>query len=48
MGGVKDEQKVGMVYELKCKDCEKTYIGETARNAGVRAKEHFLMRGMGG
>ena len=45
MGGVKDErkeeQKAGVVYEIKCKDCEKTYIGETARNAGVRAKEHY-------
>ena len=29
------------MYEIKCKDCEKTYIGETARNAGVRAKEHY-------
>ena len=30
-----------MVYEIKCKDCEKTYIEETAINAGVKAKEHF-------
>ena len=45
MSGVKDErkdeQKAGVVYEIKCKDCEKTYIGETARSAGVRAKEHY-------
>ena len=45
MGGVKDErkdeQKAVVVYEIKCKDCEKTYIGETARNAGVKAKEHY-------
>ena len=46
MGGVKDErkneQKAGVVYEIKCKDCEKTYIGERARNAGERAKEHYF------
>ena len=45
MGGVKDErkdeQKAGAVYEIQCKYCEKTYIGETARNAVVRAKEHY-------
>ena len=45
MGGVKDERKeepkAGVVYEIKCKDCENTYIGETTRNAGVRAKEHY-------
>ena len=45
MGGVnderKEEQKARVVYEIKCKDCEKTYIGEMARNAGVRGKEHY-------
>ena len=29
------------MYDIKCKDCGKTYIGETARNASVRAKEHY-------
>ena len=32
---------MGKIYQIKCKDYEKTYIGEAARNAGVRAKEHY-------
>ena len=44
MGGVKDkrkdEQKAEVVHETECKGCEKTYIGEMARNANIRAKEH--------
>ena len=28
------------VYGLKCKDCEACYIGQTARELGVRVKEH--------
>ena len=33
-------QKEGMVYEIKCGDCEKCYIGEAGRNADTRVKEH--------
>ena len=33
-------QKAGVVYEIKCGDCEKCYIGETGRNADTRVKEH--------
>ena len=44
MDGVKDKeekrQKAGEVYEFKCGDCEKCYIGETGRNADTRVKEH--------
>ena len=44
MKGVKDErkshEKAGVVYELSCKTCEKTYTGETARSAYIRGKEH--------
>ena len=29
-----------MIYALSCKDCEKKYIGETARAIGVRTGEH--------
>ena len=25
---------------MKCNDCDQVYVGETARNAKVRAKEH--------
>ena len=46
MGGVKDkrkdEQKAEVVHETECKGCEKTYIGEMARNANIRAKEHLF------
>ena len=44
MDGVKDKeeegQRAGVVYEIKCGDCEKCYIGETGRNADIRVKEH--------
>ena len=43
MDGVKDKeekgQKAGVVYEIKCGDCEKCYIGETGRNTDTRVKE---------
>ena len=46
MKGSKDkipaEQKPGVVYAIGCSDCEKTYIGETARTAKQRAKEHNM------
>ena len=42
--GVKDKeeegQRTGLVYEIKCGDCEKCYIGETGRNPDKRVKEH--------
>ena len=44
MKGVKDERKsheeAGVVYEMRCNTCEKAYIGETARSANIRGKEH--------
>ena len=33
-------EKSGLVYSMKCNDCDQVYVGETARNAKVRAKEH--------
>ena len=29
-----------VMYKLKCKDCDKVYIGETGRKFVVRLKEH--------
>ena len=34
------EKQCGLVYSIKCKSCEKEYIGETARSLGTRFKEH--------
>ena len=34
-----DDMK-GVVYRVKCKDCEDEYIGETLRSMKVRMKEH--------
>ena len=33
-------EKSGVVYSMRCNDCDQVYVGETARNAKVRAKEH--------
>ncbi len=30
----------GVVYKIPCKNCEKSYIGETGRNFGYRLEEH--------
>ena len=35
-----NEDKAGVVYEIPCKNCDKTYIGETGRRFGTRKKEH--------
>ena len=32
---------LGVTYEIVCKRCLKKYIGETARNAYTRGKEHL-------
>ncbi len=34
------EQQSGVVYQLKCDNCDKIYIGETSRRLGTRYKEH--------
>ena len=35
-----DVQKCGAVYRIDCANCDKFYIGESARNLGVRIYEH--------
>ena len=37
---VPEERKRGVVYEVPCKECSKTYIGETKRTLKVRLGEH--------
>ena len=34
------EQKCGIIYHIKCDNCNNTYIGETARSFGTRFSEH--------
>ena len=34
------DKKCGVIYNIKCDDCESSYIGETARSLGTRYKEH--------
>jgi Reverse transcriptase (RNA-dependent DNA polymerase)/GIY-YIG catalytic domain len=36
----KEEDPVGVVYEITCKTCGATYIGETGRSLSERVKEH--------
>ena len=44
LANVKDKDKPadrqGAVYKIKCCDCQATYIGETARNLGMRLTGH--------
>ena len=37
---VPEEKKRGVVYEVPCKECGKTYIGKTKRTLKVRLGEH--------
>ena len=34
-------RSTGVTYEVRCKKCDKRYIGETARNAFTRGREHW-------
>ena len=33
-------KKCGVIYHIKCENCQNDYIGETARTLGTRLKEH--------
>ena len=37
---IPEEEKRSVVYKVPCKDCSKTYIGETKRTLKVRFSEH--------
>ena len=37
---VKDNKKLGLVYQIPCKNCEFSYIGETKRSFPTRLGEH--------
>ncbi|CAF1656456.1 unnamed protein product [Adineta ricciae] len=37
---LKSNKKAGVVYELSCSDCNKTYIGKTIRQSYRRVNEH--------
>ena len=37
---VPKEKQCGVVYEVPCHNCDKTYIGETGRQLGTRVEEH--------
>ena len=43
--GMKDQlpiaNRTGAVYQIKCSDCDGSYIGETKRSVGTRMKEHL-------
>ena len=39
-GGKGPCQYPGVTYSIACKSCDNIYIGETARNARVRGREH--------
>lgn len=34
------EKLRGVVYQIKCKDCESAYVGQTKRQLATRIKEH--------
>ena len=37
---VAKDQTRGAIYSIPCKDCDKSYIGETKRKFSTRRKEH--------
>ena len=39
------QSQCGVIYHIKCPDCQKDYVGETGRNLGTRFKEHTNLKG---
>ena len=52
LANVKDtnepEDRPGAVYDIKCSNCQATYIGETGRNLTTRLNEHKWATKKGG
>ena len=42
-----DPNKTLIVYKIKCRDCQASYIGETGRNLSTRLTEHKRARKSG-
>ena len=40
-GGKGPCHALNVIYKIACKECDQEYIGETARNAYSRGKEHL-------
>ena len=36
----KKEKQCGVVYSVKCSECDQEYVGKTARMLGTRFQEH--------
>ena len=36
-----ESEKSGLVYEIRCRDCDAVYIGETGRSLKIRKRKHF-------
>ena len=39
-GKDKPEDRLGAIYNIKCSDCQATYIGETGKNLTTRLNKH--------
>ena len=37
---VKDEERTGVVYSIKCSGCDSSYVGQTSRRLTTRFNEH--------
>ena len=38
---IEKEASRGVVYKIKCKDCDSVYVGQTSRALKTRVKEHI-------
>ena len=38
---IKKEELANVVYQINCKDCDHSYVGQTKRKLKTRLKEHI-------